>query len=57
MNADKAADTILSWDTVDELSDEEEVFSGAVRDKEVSPPNIDSDSDSSNGEGDDDPNA
>ena len=50
--------TILSWDTDDELSDEEEVFSGAVRDEEeVSAPNIDSDSDSSNGEGDDDPNA
>ena len=30
MNADKAADTILSWDTDDELLDEEENFSGAV---------------------------
>ena len=58
MNADKAADTILSWDTDDELSDEEDVFSGAVRDEEeVSPPNVNSDSDSSNGEGYDDPNA
>ena len=58
MNADKAADTILSWNTNDELSDEEEVFSGAVRDEEkVSLPNIDSDLDSSNGEGDVDQNA
>ena len=58
MNANKLADTILSWDTNDELSDEEEIFSGAVRDKEeVSPANIDIDLDSSNGEGDDDLNA
>ena len=58
MSTDKAADTILSWDTDDELSDDQEVFSGAVRDEEVvSPPNIDSDSDSSNGEGDVDQNA
>ena len=26
MNANKVADTILSWDTDDELSDEEEIF-------------------------------
>ena len=57
MNANKLADTILLWYTNDELSDEEEIFSGAVRDKEeVSPANIDIDSDSSNGEGDDDLN-
>ena len=49
MNANKLADTILSWDTNDELSDEE-IFSGAIRDKEeVSPANIDIDSDSSAG--------
>ena len=58
MNANKIADTILSWNTDDELSDEEEIFSGAVRDEEdVSPANIDTDSDSSNGESDDDSNA
>ena len=34
MNANKVADTILSWNTDDELSDEEEIFSGAVRDEE-----------------------
>ena len=57
MNANKLADTILSWDTDDELLDEEEIFSGAIRDKEeVSPANIDIDSDSSNAEGDDDLN-
>ena len=27
----EVADTILSWDTDDELSDEEEIFSGAAR--------------------------
>ena len=58
MNANKVADTILSWDTDDELLDEEEIFSGAVRDEEeVSPANIYTDSDSSNGESDDDSNA
>ena len=31
MNANKVADTILSWDTDDELSDEEEIFFGVVR--------------------------
>ena len=57
MNANKVADTILSWDTDDELSDKEEIFSGAVRDEEeVSPANIYTDSDSSNGESDDDSN-
>ena len=30
MNANKIADTVLSWDTDDELSDEEEIYSGAV---------------------------
>ena len=44
MIANKVADTILSWNTDDELSDE----------KEVSPANIDTDSDSSNGESDGD---
>ena len=58
MNANKDADTILSWDTDDELSDEEEIFSGAVRDEEeVSPANMNTDSDFSNGESDDDSNA
>ena len=58
MNANKVADTILSWDTDDELSDKEEIFSGAVRDEEeVSPANIYTDSDSSNGESDDDSKA
>ena len=58
MNANKVADTILSWDTDDELSDEEEIFSGAVRGKEeVSPASIYTDSDFSNGESDDDSNA
>ena len=57
MNANKIADTILSWDTDDELSDEEEIYSGAVGDEEVvSPANIDIDSDSSKGESDDDLN-
>ena len=49
MNANKLADTILSWDIDDELSDEE-IFSGAVRDEEeVLLANINTDSDSSNG--------
>ena len=57
MNANKLADTILSWDYDDELSDEEEIYSGAVEDKEeVSLVNIDIDSDSSKGESDDDLN-
>ena len=57
MNANKVADTILSWDTDDELSDEEEIFSGAVRDEEeVSSANIYTNSDSSNGKSDDDSN-
>ena len=56
MNEEKVADTILLWNTDDKLSDEE-IFSGAVRDeKEVSPANIYTDSDSSNGESDDDSN-
>ena len=56
MNANKVADTILSWDTDDELSDEE-IFSDAVGDEEeVSHANIYTDSDSSNGESDDDSN-
>ena len=56
-NANKVADTILSWDTDNELSDEEEIFSGAVRDEEeVSAANIYTDSDSSSGESDDDSN-
>ena len=56
MNANKIAHTILSWDTDDELSDEEEIYSGAVGDEEeeVSPANIGIDSDSSKGESDDD---
>ena len=55
MNANKIADTILSWDTDDELSDEEEIYSGAAADKEeVSPGNRDIDSDSNKGESDDD---
>ena len=55
MNANKIADTILSWDTDDELSDEEEIYSGAVGDKDVvSPANIGIVSDSSKGESDDD---
>ena len=55
MNANKIADTILSWDTDDELSDEEEIYSGAVRDEEVvSPANTDIDSDSNKRESDDD---
>ena len=57
MNANKIADTILSWDTDEELSDEEEIYSGAVGDEEVvSPANIGIDSDSSKGESDDDLN-
>ena len=57
MNANKIADAILSWDTDDEVSDEEEIYSGAVADKEeVSPGNIDIDSDSNKGESDDDLN-
>ena len=53
--ANKIADTILSWDTDEELSDEEEIYSGAVGDEEVvSPANIGIDSDSSKGESDDD---
>ena len=59
MNANKIPDTILSWDTDDELSDEE-IYSGAVGDEKspapVSPANIDIDSDSSKGESDDDLN-
>ena len=55
MNPNKIADTILSWDTDAELSDEEEIYSGAVADKEeVSPGNRDIDSDSSKGESDND---
>ena len=55
MNANKLADTILSSDTDDELSDEEEIYSAAVGDEEkVSPANLDIDSDSSKGESDDD---
>ena len=51
----KIVDAILSWDTDHELSDEEEIYSGAVADKEeVSPGNIDIDSDSNKGESDDD---
>ena len=58
MNANKIAHTILSWDTDEELSDEEEICSGAVGDKEViSPANISIDSDSSKGESDDDLNS
>ena len=57
MNANEIADTILSWDTDDELSDEEEIYSGAVGEEEVvSPANIDIDSDSSKGKSDDDLN-
>ena len=55
MNANKIAYTILSWDTDDELSDEEEIYFGAVGDKEVvSPANVGIDSDSGKGESDDD---
>ena len=51
MNANKIAHTILSWDTDEELSDEEEIYSGAVGDEEVvSLANIGIDSDSSKGE-------
>ena len=58
MNANKIADTVLSWDTDDELSDEEDIYSGAVGDEEVvSPANIDIDSDSSKGKSDDDLNS
>ena len=57
MNSNKIADTILSWNTDGELSDEEEIYSGAVGDEEVvSPANIDIDSDSSKVESDDDLN-
>ena len=57
MNANKIADTILSWDTDHELSDEEEIYSGAVGDEEVVlPANVDIDSDFSKGESDDDLN-
>ena len=57
MNANKIADTFLSWDTDDEVSDEEEIYSGAVGDeKVVLPANIDIDSDSSKGESDNDLN-
>ena len=38
MNANKIADTVLSWDTGDELSDEEKIYSGAVGDEEVVSP-------------------
>ena len=55
MNSNKIVDTTLSWDTDDELSDEEEIYSGAVADKEeVSPGNRDIDSNCSKGESDDD---
>ena len=55
MNANKIADTISSWDIDDELSDEEEIYSGAVADKEeVSPGNRDIDSDSDKGKSDND---
>ena len=55
MNANKIGNTILSWDTDDELSDEEEIYSGAFGDEEeVSPTNTDIDSDSNKGESDDD---
>ena len=58
MNATKVADTILSWGTDDESLDQEEIFSGAVGDKEeISPANINTDSDSSKDEGDDESNA
>ena len=51
MNANKIAHTILLWDTDDELSDEEEIYSHVVGDEEVvSPANIGIDSDSSKGE-------
>ena len=57
MNANKIAHKILSWDTDEELSDEEEIYSGVVGDEEVvSPANIGIDSDSSKGESDDDLN-
>ena len=57
MNANKIADKVLLWDTDDELSDKEEIYSGAVGDEEVvSPANIDIDSDFSKGESDDDLN-
>ena len=57
MNANIIAHTILSWDTDEELSDEEEIYSGAVGDEEVVlPANIGIDSDSSKGESDDDLN-
>ena len=57
MNANKIAHTILSWDTDEELSDEEEIYSSAVGDEEVvSPANIGIDSDSSKGKSDDDLN-
>ena len=57
MNANKIAHTILSWDTDEELSDEEEIYSCAVGDEEVvSPANIGIDSDSSKGKSDDDLN-
>ena len=48
MTVKKIADTILSWDTDEELSDEEEIYSGAVGYEEVvSPAKIGIDSDSS----------
>ena len=48
----------LPWDTDDDLSDEKEIFSGAVRDEEeVLLANIDTDSDCNNGEANDDSNA
>ena len=57
MNANKIAHTILSWDTDEELSDEEEIYSDAVGDEEVvSLANIGIDSDSSKGKSDDDLN-
>ena len=57
MIANKIAHTILSWDTDEELSDEEKIYSGAVGDEEVvSLANIGIDSDSSKGKSNDDLN-
>ena len=54
MNANKLANIISLWHTDDELSDQKDIFSGAIRDEEeVSPANMEIDSDSSNGESDD----
>ena len=58
MNANKLAETILSLDADDELSDEEEIFSDAIGDEEeISTANIDTVSYSSYGKGDGDSNA